>query len=122
MSVHDAGDVVANLMHGAVNGVPSGIDLVRAVRHFVAGQIDFHQAGRGDFVKHQPVWVDQKVIGFGNLGRDVREDQVIPAMQRDQSVTGRQIDPRLPFGGAHLGFQRRQSVQRSHRGHLFLLS
>jgi hypothetical protein len=34
----------------------------------------------------------------------VREDQIIPAMQGDQAITGRQIDAGLPLGGTDLVF------------------
>jgi hypothetical protein len=32
----------------------------------------------------------------------MREDQIVPAVQRDQPVTGGKIDAGLPFGGADL--------------------
>ncbi len=53
-------------------------------------------------MEHQPIRVDQKIFGTRHLGRDMREDQVIPAMHRHQTVTGCQIDASLPFGGADL--------------------
>jgi hypothetical protein len=34
----------------------------------------------------------------------MREDQVIPAMQRDQALTGGQVNTGLPFGSADLVF------------------
>lgn len=73
-------------------------------------------------MEHQPVRIDQEMLGFGNLRRDMGEDEVIPAVQRHQSVAGGEVHPRLPFGGADLRLKRRQGMQRSHRGHLLLLS
>jgi hypothetical protein len=32
----------------------------------------------------------------------MRENQIIPAMQCDQPITGREINPGLPFSGADL--------------------
>ena len=75
--MHHAGDVVANLMHRAVDGVAGGIDLVGGVHHLVAGQVDLDQARGGDFMEHQPVRIDQEMLGFGNLRRDMGEDEVL---------------------------------------------
>lgn len=50
-------------------------------------------------MEHQPVRIDQEMLGFGNLRRDMGEDEVIPAVQRHQSVAGGEVHPRLPFGG-----------------------
>ena len=102
MGVQHARHIVANFMDGTVDGVARRIDFVGAVHQFVAGLIDLDQAGRGDLVEHQPIRVDQEIIGARHLGRDMGEDQVIPAMQRHQAIAGRQVDAGLPFGSADL--------------------
>src|SRR3569623_1347369 len=33
--------------------------------------------------------------------RQMREDEVVPAIQRDEAVGGGEVDPRLPFAGGH---------------------
>lgn len=55
-------------------------------------------------MEHQAERVDQEIFGAGHLGRNVGEDQIVPAMQRDQTITGGQIDPGLPFRGTDLVF------------------
>lgn len=95
---------MAHFVDGAVNGVAGGVDFVRAVHEFVAGLIDFHQARSGDLMKHQAKRIDQEIFGAGHLGRDMREDQIVPAVQRDQTVTGGKIDTGLPLGSADLIF------------------
>jgi hypothetical protein len=35
------------------------------------------------------------------------EDQIVPAMQRDQAIAGSEVDTGLPFGGADLVFDSR---------------
>jgi hypothetical protein len=95
---------VAHFVHGAVDGVTGRVDLVGTVHQLVAGLVDFDQAGGGDLVKHQPERIDQEVFGARDLGGNVGEDQIVPAMQGDQAITGGEIDPGLPLGGTDLVF------------------
>ena len=37
--------------------------------------------------------------------REMREDQVVPAVQRDQTIERREFDPRLPFFCGHVPLQ-----------------
>ena len=71
-------------------------------------------------MEHQAERVDQKLFAARHLGRDVGEDQVIPTVQRDQPVTGGQVDTGLPFGGRHLLLEVNggQNVGGSHGVHL----
>ena len=39
------------------------------------------------------------MLGARDARRDVREDQIVPAVQRHQSIGRREIDARLPFFG-----------------------
>ena len=105
-------------MHRAVDGVAGGIDLERAVHLLGAGQVDLDQAGGGDFMKHQAVGVDQEIIGARHLGGNMGEDQIVPAMQGDQPITGGQVDTGLPFGGADLGFDADSGGWSIHADHL----
>jgi len=91
-------------MDGAVDRVARRVDLVGAVHQLVAGLVDLDQARRSDLVEHQSVGVDQEIIGARHLGRDVGEDQVVPAMQRHQAIAGRQVDTGLPLGSTDLIF------------------
>ncbi|MCY1185107.1 hypothetical protein D9M73_258580 [compost metagenome] len=72
----------------------------------MAIEVDLDQIGRGDFVEHQPVGVDQKVmLRPRNAHRDVGEDQIGHAKVRDQPVTGCQLLTQALLGGAAFGCQ-----------------
>lgn len=122
MGVQHALDVVANLVHRAMDGVAGRVDLVGAVHQLLAAGIHLHQAGGGDLVEHQAERVDQEVLGARHLGRDVGEDQVVPTVQGDQPVAGSEIDAGLPFGGGDLGLHiGGQGVNGGHGGILFVV-
>ncbi len=55
-------------------------------------------------MKHQAERIDQEVFGARDLGGNVGKDQVVPAMQGDQSITGGEIDPGLPLRSTDLVF------------------
>src|SRR3546814_13736472 len=58
-----------------------------------------NQHGRGNSVERQTERIDQEhVFLFGNAGRYMGGQHVVPAMHCDQPITGRQIDTDLPFG------------------------
>ena len=92
----------------AVNDKPGrvdGVGIVGVELHALA--VDLDQAGGGDFLEHHAVGVDQElVIGAGNLGGDMGEDQIVPVVQRDQPVAGGEIDAGLPLFGGNLIFDR----------------
>src|SRR3569623_855888 len=46
--------------------------------------------------------------------RQMREDEVVPAIQRDEAVGGGEVDPRLPFAGGHFV----ASIDLSQRRHI----
>ncbi|MNJ64085.1 hypothetical protein D3C77_600250 [compost metagenome] len=75
-------------------------------------------------MEHQAEGVDQEVLGAGDLGGDVGEDQVVPAMQGDQPVAGGQVDAGLPFGGGYLVLEveRREGLGGGHGETSLLLS
>ncbi|KAG0923630.1 hypothetical protein G6F31_019432 [Rhizopus arrhizus] len=69
----------------------------------IAGQIDLDQAGRGDFVIHHAVGVDQQVIvRAGDARGDMVVDQVAHSEVRHQPVAGGQLDAGVPFLRAHV--------------------
>ena len=67
-------------------------------------EVDFHQIGRGDFLKHQPIGIDQKMMfRAGNTYRNVGENQIGHAVMRNQAITGGQLFTQALFGSAALG-------------------
>src|SRR5438132_13246197 len=101
--MHDAERVFARGMYGAVNRKAGGIDEVRRIHHLVAVWIDLHQTRRRDFVEHHAVGIEQKVmLSSWHARGNMREDQIVPAIERDQSISRREIDSGLPFSFCHL--------------------
>ena len=98
--------IFTHLMHAAVNRETSRVYGKGRFAQFVATLVDFDQAGRGDFIKHQAIRVDQKVMFWPRNARaDVGEHQVAPAVGGDQAVTGGQVNAELPFFRADFVFQ-----------------
>ena len=76
---------------------------VRPIANELAGTIDLDQVGRGDLVEGQAESVDEEVIRLArNGGRQVGVDQVIPAVERGQSIGGGQVDAYCALGFADL--------------------
>ena len=127
VGVHHALHVVARRMHRAVDDEAGRVDRERRLLQHLALDVDLDQARRRDLVEHQAVGIDQVVLGAGDPGGDVGEDEVVPAEQGDQAVGGGEVEAGLPFvvrdpafeagdharefgGGVHRGLlQRRNS-------------
>ena len=91
----------------AVDDEAGRVDREGRVDQLVALLVDLHQRRGGDLVEHQAVGIDQEVVlGAGHARADVREDQVAPAVERDQPVAGGQVHAQLPFLGADDFLQR----------------
>ncbi|MNR24445.1 hypothetical protein D3C85_1415230 [compost metagenome] len=68
----------------------------------MAIEVDFHQIRRRDFIKHQPIRVDQKMmLRPRNTHRDVSEDQVGHTEMRHQPIAGGEFFAQTLFGRAH---------------------
>ena len=80
-------DDEAGLVHAHADGVV--LDL--------AFRVDSHQGRGGYLVEHQPVGVDEKVLGAGHASREVRVNQVGPLVDRGELVGGGEVDPHLPL-------------------------
>ncbi|MNN10027.1 hypothetical protein D3C81_1229380 [compost metagenome] len=103
VGVQHALRIFTGAMNGAVDHETRRVDRVWRWLHSVAIEVDFHQVGRGDFVEHQPIGVDQKVmLRPRNAHRNVGEDQVGHAKVRNQAVAGRQFFTQALLGGAAL--------------------
>ena len=96
--------ILADLMDRRMDGEARRVDAVFALAELVAVKIDLHEARRGDFLEHQPVRVDQEVmVRPRHARRDVGVDQVVPAVQRDETIAGGEIDALVPLGVRHAG-------------------
>ena len=97
-------------MHGGVDHIARCIDPVGALHDDIALKVDLDKGRRGDLVEVDAEGVDQEmVLGPGHAGGDVREDQVVPLLQRDQAVERRQVHSRPPFGLADQAVERTDS-------------
>jgi hypothetical protein len=99
-------DVVGVLARGVnrrVDDEAGIVDAVGAGLDQVAIQIDLDQAGGGDLAEPQPIRIDQEVVlRTRHARRDVGEDQVVPALQRRQTIERGQIDANAPLVFADL--------------------
>ena len=96
-----------------MNGEASGVDAVGAFGELVAVEINLHQTRCGDFVEHQAIGVDQKMmLRPRDPRRNVSVDQIVPAVMRDQAIACGEIDPLVPFSLGHI---RGQFLQASFR-------
>ena len=112
MDVHDARHILPGRMNAAVNREAGRIDFVGRVHDLPAAEIDLDERGSRDFLEQHAVGIDQKMmLRSGNPRRHVSEDEVIPAVERNQPIRGREIHAYVPFGGADLP---------SHRGGRFV--
>ena len=78
----------------------------------VALHVHLDQARCRDLVEHEAIGVDEELVlgprhRFGQFGADVGEDQVAPAVQRNEPVARGQVAAQLPFFGADAFLQRR---------------
>jgi hypothetical protein len=101
VGVNHAGHVGTRVMDRAVDDEAGAVDAVRRLAELSSLVIDDDQRRRRHLVEHQAVGIDQEpvlAVGPGGQSRtDVREDQVTPAIERNQPVAGGEIDPRPPF-------------------------
>ena len=122
--VNDAHDVVARLVHRAVDDVAGRVHrVVEAVRlrDHVAGEVDLDQAGGGDLLVQHAVGVDQDVVlRPGDARGDVVVDEVGHAVARDQPVARGEVDAHVPFGRAH-AVAHRGGAERQDASHHCLL-
>lgn len=98
VQVHDHMGIIAGLVHGTVYRKAGRVDVIRRVRHLVACQINLDQTAGRDFAECHAVGIDQKMGILTRHARgNVREDQIIPTIERHQPVAGGEIDALLPF-------------------------
>ena len=98
--------VLAGRVDRRVDCETGRIDEIRRLLNDGPFEIDLHQRRGRHLLEIIAVGIDQEMMfGPGYPGRDMGEDHVVPPLQRDQSIEGRQIDPDLPFLGRYPGFQ-----------------
>src|SRR6056297_2130864 len=103
--MHYAGGILTNRMDGAVNGETGRVDVELVRVDLVPFLVDAYQAGGRDFLEHHAVRIDQEmVLVTGNPQGNMREDQIVPAVEGNQAVGGGKINAQLPFFSTHLFF------------------
>jgi hypothetical protein len=100
--MHDAAGIMPHFMNGRMDREAGGIDRIRGRRQGLAVKPDLDETRGGDLVESHPIGIDEKLAvrsrqARGNMG----EDQVIPLVQRSQTITGGEIDAHGPFGIGH---------------------
>ena len=93
-------------MHCGVDRKARRIDEIGRLLNNCAVQIHLDQGRRRDFFEEDAVGVDQEVmVRARDAHRDVGEDRIVPAVQRDQSVKCGELNTRRPFLFRHLPLQ-----------------
>src|SRR5215471_3802507 len=79
----------------------------------LCGLVDLDEIRGCDFVESQPEWVDQKMSRLVRYRcRDVAVDQVVPAFERNEPVSGCQVHARRAFGfGSRCGWSSATRLQ-----------
>ena len=70
--------------------------------HLLTLHVNLDQARRRNLIEHEAVGIDQKLMRIarnrcGKFGADVREDQIAPTIQSDQTIASSQTDAQCPF-------------------------
>src|SRR5215470_6846961 len=100
--VQNAISVFSCRVNRAVNGESGGIDIIGAFHHLLAFEVHLYKAGSRNLLKKHPVGIDQEVmLGSRHASGDVREDQIVPAVESHEAVASCQIDALLPFCGSN---------------------
>jgi hypothetical protein len=108
--------VLAGHMDGGVDGEAGGVGHEWRVADRIAVEADLDQARRGHFLEHQLIGVEQEmVLGPRHSRREMGEDEIVPAVMRDEPVGGGEVDADPPFLGAHLVLHRWDVERRERR-------
>jgi hypothetical protein len=100
VQMHDAERIRARRVNGRVQGETRRIDRMLAGSDDVAGNVDLYQVRGADLVEGETERIDQKVARLvRDACRDVRVDEVVPAVYRGETIGGGQIDPGLLLRG-----------------------
>jgi hypothetical protein len=100
MQMHDASCVLAHFVNRRMDREAGRVDGIGGFRHRLTRKINLDQTAGGNLLEHHPVGIDQEMMfGTGDARRNMGEDQVIPAVEGDEPVTGGQIDADRRFGG-----------------------
>ena len=93
MAVQHARDVFAGSVDRAVDDEAGGVHRVITRLELRALAIDLDETARRNLLEQHPVGIDEEcVIGAWHSHGDVREDEVIPAIQGHEPVAGGKVD------------------------------
>ncbi len=102
--------VLARAVHRRMDHIARSIDAVGTVHDDVPLEVHLDQGRRRHLIEIDAEGVDQEVVlGPRDAGRDVGEDQVVPALQRRQPVERREVDADAPLFFADPSPERRDS-------------
>jgi hypothetical protein len=102
MQMHHGRGVLPRHVDRRMDREPGRVDGMAARSDRRAVDVDLDQARRGDLLEHHVVGVDQEMmLRPRHACRQMREDQIVPAVKGDQPIGGGKVDARLPFAWAH---------------------
>ncbi|MCY1304123.1 hypothetical protein D9M70_538680 [compost metagenome] len=98
VGVQHAHRIVPACVNRAMNDEAGRVDLVWRRIDGLSCQVDLNQAGCGDLVEHEPVWVDQEMMFRPRqTHRNVGKGQICHAEVSDEPVAGCQLFSQHPF-------------------------
>ena len=98
MQVHHRMGILAIHVQRRMDRETGGVDRMAGGDDRLPLDIDLHQAGGGDLLEHHVVGIDQEMVFRPrHAGGKVGEDQVVPAIERDEAIGRGEIDPHCPF-------------------------
>ncbi len=102
VQMNDATGIVTHLVNRGMDGEARRVHRVRRVSDCLAVEPDFQKARRRDLLEHHPIGVDEKMmLRAWNACRYMRENEIVPAMERDEPIACGQIDADAAFGIGH---------------------
>ncbi len=104
VQMHHAERVGTRGVHGGMQCEAGCIDRMVARPDDVSCDIDLHEIRRADFVEREAERIDQEMPRLaGHACRNMRVDQVVPAIERREAIGGGQVDAGLLFRRRRVG-------------------
>ena len=103
VEVEHRGGILARGMDRRMDHEAGAVDGCGRIADRIAVEVDLDQRRGGDLLEHHVVRIDEEmVLRPRHPRREMREDQVVPPVERDEAVGGGEVDAQRPFRPLHL--------------------
>ena len=104
VQMHHRPRIIARHVDRGVDREAGRIHRMRSRHHRLPLNVDLNKRRSRDLLKHHVIRIDEKMmLRPRNTRRQMREDDVVPAIKRDKPVSGGKINADHPFGIGHGG-------------------